>query len=243
MQTTISSAEPINPKGLQSIKRLLLPRPTLQFHGPYTDDRNHIENYIAVQFKKIYGAEIRDFMPLFLSISCQDNLITALGLRPANQQSLFLEQYLPHPIETFVSSAAGRFIERDQITEIGNLVATQRGASQLLFMMLTAMLEHTAFEWVVFTATPQVHKMMTRMGMHLHDLHDADPSLLKSSHISQWGSYYDSRPKVVTVNVNDAMSSLMERTAYRNVISLYQQRIQKLASIMNGTHGQYSFSA
>jgi hypothetical protein len=247
MQTTIcENTKPINIGGFQSLKRLLTPGPTLQFHSAASNKRDAVENYIADQFNRIYGANIRDFMPLFLSMTCQTSLITAVGLRPAHQQSLFLEQYLPRPIETFVSTVAGNTVNRNQITEIGNLVATQRGAIQLLFLMLTAVLQRTHFEWVVFTATPQVHKMMTRMGMQLHELYEADPTLLKRSHISEWGSYYDSRPKVVTVNVNDAMDCLLQRSGYRNAISLYQSRIQTLATMMNNQSNgddQHTFSA
>jgi len=115
-----------------SLHRLLTPYPSLDLHDKNSAGRATVEAYIGQQFNDIYGASIRDFMPLFLSISCRSKPITALGIRPAGDRDLFLEQYLPRPIETFVSKVAGEFVSRREITEIGNLVATQRGGSQLL---------------------------------------------------------------------------------------------------------------
>jgi len=246
MPTTIETNTEISQiRPALGLQRLLTPGPSLNLHDNDSVGRAAIEDYIGQQFNAIHGANIRDFMPLFLSMSCRSKPITALGIRPAEDGDLFLEQYLPRPIETFVNKVAGEFVSRSKITEIGNLVATQRGGSQLLFLMLSAVLQHTHFEWVVFTATPQVHKMMTRMGMQLHKVYEADPALLKNSHISEWGSYYDSRPNVVTVSVETVMNMLSQRKTYASVIALYQSRIQALASILDqqGCHGEHSLSA
>jgi len=246
MQTTIeTTAEISRIRPVLGLQRLLTPGPSLDLHDKGSAGRATIEGYIGQQFNAIHGANIRDFMPLFLSMSCRSKPITALGIRPAEDRDLFLEQYLPRSIETFVGKVAGEFVNRSKITEIGNLVATQRGGSQLLFLILSAVLQKTHFEWVVFTATPQVHKTMTRMGMQLHELYDADPGLLKNSHISEWGSYYDSCPKVVTVNVEAVMNNLCQRKTYANVISLYQSRIKELASTLDqqGCNGEHSLTA
>ncbi len=246
MQTLVKgheqSSKISSPAGLT---RLLTPGPTLSLHDKSTPDRADIESYIAQQFHKVHGAHIHDFMPILLDIDCCRTPIAALGIRPAGDQDLFLEQYLPRNIESFVSQTAGYSVSRQHITEIGNLVATQRGGSQLLFLILTALLQQSQFDWVVFTATPLVDRMMTRMGMKLHQLYDADPALLTNSHISEWGSYYDSQPKVVTVNVAAAMASLCQRKAYKNIITLYQNRVAELALTLDemGCHGAHSLSA
>lgn len=217
----------------QGLERLLIPGPTLDLHHPQSAGRKTVEDYIARQFNQIHGASIRHFMPQLLSMNCKDQPITALGMRSAESGDLFLEQYLPRAIESFVSKVAGKFVSRSAIVEIGNLVSTQRGGSQLLFIMLTALLEPSHFDWVVFTATPQVHKTMTRMGMTLHELYEADPALLTKSHISEWGTYYDCRPKVVAVSVAAAMQTLLERKTYANVIALYQSRLQALVPLLS----------
>jgi len=146
MPTTIeTNAEISRVRPALGLQRLLTPGPSLDLHDQYSAGRETIEDYIGQQFNAIHGANIRDFMPLFLSMSCCSKPITALGVRPAEDRDLFLEQYLPRPIETFVSKVAGEFISRNKITEIGNLVATQRGGSQLLFLMLSAVLQRTHF--------------------------------------------------------------------------------------------------
>ena len=247
MQKSASFNTDVTPiSQFQSLYKLLSPGPTLDFHDTSAHGRAEIEDYIASQFNAIYGAKIRHFMPLFLSMRCNRSPITAVGMRPAETTDLFLEQYLPDTIESFVCQVAGKPVSRNQIIEIGNLVATQRGGSQLLFLMLTAVLLPTRYEWVVFTATPQVHKTMSRMGMPLHDLYAADPALLTNSHISEWGTYYDSHPRVVSVNVEKVMRLLCQRKAYATVIACYQSQIDEIArqlnSLSNG-HELHSLSA
>lgn len=246
MTNTITHSSEDKPvKRFKSLERLLDPNPTLSLHSCSSHGRKVIESYIAQQFNLIHGATIHHFMPHLLSINCNKQPISALGLRPAENQSLFLEQYLPRSIESFVRKAAGDFVKRHQIAEIGNLVSTYGGSSQMLFVLLTAFLQLSKFEWVVFTATPQIHKMMSRMGMEFYELYDADPALLKNSHISEWGSYYDSQPKVVTVKVDAAMLSLCQRKIYTKVISLYQSRIKTLAKQldMQSINEQFTLTA
>jgi hypothetical protein len=84
-----------------------------------------------------------------------------LGMRPAaSAPELFLEQYLDRPVEQEIAARANCPVGRDGIVEICNLAADQRGASRHLFVLLTAVLAAASYRWIVFTATPQVEKLI-----------------------------------------------------------------------------------
>ena len=209
--------------------RFLTPRPCVELHLPTATQWPQVTRYIAGQFRVAHGARIRDFMPQLLTLGCQGRFSAAMGVRPAAAQPLFLERYLPQPIEMMLPSTGGRAVARHQVVELGNLVATQRGASQLVFLLLTAMLSRTELEWAVFTATPQVQKSLQQLGIELQVLHDADPSRLSAAELADWGSYYENQPRVVASKLSAAMMSLVAHRHYRLILALFEKRIATLA--------------
>lgn len=155
-------------KATRGIARLLSPGPTFGLHSPSSSQRGQVERYVFEQFQSYHGATVRDFMPLLLTTSCSDRYIATAGIRPACGHNLHLEQYLPETAEKALGKVAGEYINREHVVEIGNLVATQRGSSQLLFLILAAVLHRAGFEWLVCTATPQVQKTIRHLGVDLH---------------------------------------------------------------------------
>jgi len=142
---------------------------------------------------------------------------------------LFLEQYLPAPVEHELGELSGHPENRGEIVEVGNLVATTAGSSQLLYLIMAMILKRAGFKWLVMTATPQVQKSIKRLGLELYTLADADPSALGSGSLNDWGSYYESQPRVVAGNLAEAMPVLADRSIYTHLISRYQTRIDALA--------------
>ena len=235
-----------HPMMVKRIGRLLSPGPSFNLYYESAIKRTRLEKYIADQFLAAYQAKLHDFMPLLLATTCGDGFCAAAGIRPTHNHPLFLEQYLPISIETILSQLAGQTVYRENIAEIGNLAATQRGASQLLFLMLTAVLHHTHLEWVTFTATPQVKKSIERLGIPLYSLYDANPNLLDNAHKATWGSYYTHQPQVVAARLSEAMTALNKQKAYISFFSLYKNRINALASAINQKqlpHGKPCFAA
>ena len=224
--------ENLDARAARRLARLLNPAPAFLAHLPGSADRPVVEQYIAEQFRAVHGATIHDFMPVLLTMGCHGNISAATGVRAASQP-LFLEQYLSHPVENALRTLAGQAVARHRVAEIGNLVATQGGSSYLLFMVLTAVLEQAGFEWVVFTATPQVRKALRCLGLPTHALCDADPSRLTQSTATEWGRYYKSQPKVVAGRVADAMDVLTQRKLYASVLSLFRDPITDLAEIVS----------
>jgi len=229
-------------RAAQRLARLLTPAPAFRAHLPDSAGRARVEHYIAERFRSVHGAEIHDFMPVLLTMGCPGTITAAAGVRAAAHQALFLEHYLDTPVEQAVARVAQAPVTRSGLVEIGNLVATRGGASYLLFMVLTAMLERAGFDWVVFTATPQVRRALAHLGLTVHCVCDADPARLPGNALDDWGRYYANRPQVVAGHVAQAMDTLRARALHAGALALFRPAIEELAghvgpgSHRRGTH-------
>jgi len=240
-ERTIHAASP-DTRAAQRLARLLTPAPAFRAHLPGNPGRGRVEQYIADRFAAAHGAEIHDFMPVLLTMGCSGAITAATGVRAAARQALFLEQYLDAPVERAVAEVAGCSPKRAGMVEIGNLVATQGGASYLLFMVLTAVLERAGFEWVVFTATPQVRRALAHLGLEVFGVCAADPARLAAGALDSWGRYYANRPQVVAGHVPTAMSTLRGRPLHAAALAVYQGAADEMAEVVGrashrrGTH-------
>ncbi|MEJ8567788.1 thermostable hemolysin [Elongatibacter sediminis] len=222
----------VSPRTLKRVSRLLSPCPEFDLCLPRSTDRLDVTNYIAGQFRRAHQAEIHDFMPALLTMRCQAHITAVAGIRPAAQSRLFLENYLDTTVETKLGKRVGEPVTREGIVELGNLVSTEGGASQLLFLLLTGLLHSAGFSWATFTATLQVRKGVERLGLKLHTLCPADPARLEGSQQSDWGSYYDSKPMVYASSVKAALSRLTRSRLHAALLGLLQQRIQVLTPLL-----------
>jgi hypothetical protein len=183
------------------------PSDQICLHGPASSGRPALESFIRQVYDATYGARISAFLPLLLELRNDSGGRAVLGIRPArSRQQLFLEQYLDRPIEQEIAAAANCPVGRDGIVEIGNLAADQRGASQHLFTVLAAVLAAANFRWMVFTATPQVEKLIERLHYSPKALRRVDPARL-GPQIKDWGRYYDTNPRVVYCDLAGAMAA------------------------------------
>ncbi len=247
LTSSLPLSEYKRPRASRGLAYLLSAGPAFRLHSSSALDREQVEQYVSARFQEIHGATIRDFMPLLFTMSCDSHFSAAVGIRPAQEQALFLEQYLSETVEKAIGRIAGQSVERGSVSEIGNLVATKRGSSQLLFLILTAVLQATRSEWLVFTATPGVQKSIRRMGFRFHTLGNAEPSLLdEPSWVNDWGSYYESRPQVVAGNLSEAMAVLSDRKIYKCLLAYYQNNIDALVISIKSKkniYGMHSLTA
>lgn len=224
------SAETADPRTARRLARLLDPAPAFRAFLPGSPGRAGVEDYIAQRFFAVHGASINEFMPVLLTMGCHGSTSAAAGIRAAGSQALFLEHYLESPVEGAVSAVAGAPVRRAGIAEIGNLVATRGGASYLLFMVLTAILGRAGFEWVVFTATPQVQRALSHLGLETDCLCKADPARLGPADAERWGRYYANGPRVVTGDVSRAVALLNQRKLPAGALALFGGAIETLAT-------------
>jgi len=180
--------------------------PQLTIIGRNEPSRVEIERYIVEKFAASYGAKVAEFMPYFLVLQAPRGFAGVLGIRRGQRaQPFFMENYLAVPAEQALSQCVGRTIPRQALVEVGNLVSAWRGSSQLLFIALAALIVQVGAEWAVFTATPEVQKLLGRLGVKQYVLGTADGSKL-GEQLADWGTYYKSSPSLVAVNAVHALN-------------------------------------
>jgi hypothetical protein len=204
-----------------------------RLHAAGGANRPVIERFIADAYRQTYSAELSHFLPLLLTLGSDDHTQAALGMRPGampgtTSEPMFLEHYLDQPVEQLIAARVGSPVTRSGIVEIGNLAATRRGASPLLFLIMAAALDAAGFRWLAFTATPQVEKLVTRLQYQPLLLSEVDPTRL-GDELAQWGSYYETRPQVMCVALADALRSTRASAAIATTLARHAATIASLA--------------
>ncbi len=178
-------------------------------HHVESADRADLEDYIHRVFAHGYGADIKIFLPQFLSLKASDGeLMATLGMRSGGKEKLFLETYLDDPVEQRLSAVTGLNTQRNQIVEIGNLASTRPGAARWIFLALAAYLHGRGTEWAIYTVAPFLKNTFLKLGFRLHILAKADKARLGDD-AKDWGSYYDASPEVMAVRVSQAYLSIL----------------------------------
>lgn len=212
--------------------QLLLPHTAVQFDTPNSASRPALEQFVSRCFHDAFNAEIQGHLPYFLSAYNDDKLAATLGFQPVQKtKSIFLEQYLDTTIEQTISLASNLAVSRTHVVELGNLSSERKGFSEVLFILIAAILHQAGYHWVVFTATQQVQKLVAKLKLDTYLLGDADPLKLPDKGAS-WGHYYDSKPKVLAGDLNYGMTVLSEHRVAGFMLSNYQHTIDNYASIL-----------
>lgn len=93
-------------------------------------------------------------------------------MRNAEQERLFLEDYLSVPVQTLMPEPGTR---RSGIAEIAHLAGGVEagGVSRYLFASLSVWLDAAGYDWVVCTGTDQLRNSFHRLGIATQVLADA----------------------------------------------------------------------
>ena len=176
----------------------------VQIQASYFDSetRYGVENFIKVGFQKCYQADIEVTTPYLLSLK-KGNLKSALGVRSA-QNNLFIEQYLDAPIEDILARH-GQIQTRSQISEIAHLYSNSRAFTLPLMLVTAISLKLKGFAVMAFTGTEHVIRLIRKTGINVSELAPANAAMLSAS-IDNWGSYYDSKPVVAYIDLNNVIS-------------------------------------
>jgi hypothetical protein len=154
-----------------------------------------------VYFKK-YHAKISPKYPELLSLIGKNNeVLAALGIREAKNSELFLEQYLDQKIEDILTQIYKTKIERKDVVEIGSLASKKKGMAKLLYISLAAILKQRKYKFAVITATSYLQEYFKKAGLRPKVIAKADFNKLKNQE-DDWGSYYESDPKVMILDVS-----------------------------------------
>jgi len=194
--------------------------------------RNKAEHFIVDGFKKAYNADISVTMPWILAIN-NGRFKAALGIRPGNRP-LFLEQYLTTSIENVIELYGGR-CSRKHIAEIGHLYSNATKFTLPLFLTTAVSLFYNHFEYMVFSATEHVLKLIANTGISFHTIAEADPTkLLQCS--DNWGSYYTTHPKVVVLSLSEVMQVINRSVGYSSMFNKLSDRIANASSKIQGEY-------
>jgi Thermostable hemolysin len=207
------------PESLPPIERSTSPQqgasasPRLRVHGAQSPARAEVEAFIAGVYRERYGASVRQFAPVLVSLHDEHGeLVAAAGYRAADLGPLFLERYLDSAVDTLLAGDAGAAPRRAGIVEVGHLAASRAGEGRRLILLLGPHLAAEGFQWVVSTLTEELRNLFVRLGIVPLALGVADPAVL-GAQAADWGSYYDHRPLVLAGRIGQALQMLARRQA------------------------------
>jgi len=170
----------------------------------------NIQNLIGRRYADAHGAAPAIDYPHYCVIAAgRDEAPSAvLGFRSASQGRLFLEEYLDEPVETAVSRAFSRPIERSRIVEIGAHASERNRATVALWARAARHLDEIA-DVAAAVLTAPLRAMFDRLGIPIVEICDADPARLTDTR-STWGRYYDLEPKVCAGLIAPAKPKLVQ---------------------------------
>jgi hypothetical protein len=186
--------------------------------------RRQVEAFIKQGFEKSYSANISVTMPFLLAVN-NGRLKAALGIRSASSK-LFIEQYLPGPIEQHAALLQEN-VSREEIAEIGHLYSNARKFTIPLFLLTAVSLFCLDFKYLVFAGTERVLAIIANAGIDITYLNAADPAMLESNS-DDWGSYYDTNPQVVLVSLSGVMSVIADHPVYDRLFKQLEKKIGKV---------------
>lgn len=194
--------------------------------------RAQAETFIADKYRRVYNAELNEFLPIIVSISQAGTRAAAFGLRPGHYRPMFLEQYLDSPVEHQVAALSRQPVDRSSLIEVGNLVISRNGYGPLLLATLAMSLAAAGYEWMVFTVTEQVERLMKRLGFNPHCLVLADPDRLTADKAS-WGTYYANKPRVMIGSLAQAVTIISNSPRLWAIAQQCQDQSRDIANALS----------
>lgn len=164
--------------------------------------RAQLQQFIIDGFAKHYQAKVTEFMPHLLGVLLAGQWQAVLGIRFGTEGRLFTEQYLTQSAEQALAQN-DIFCQRSDIAEIGQLYAQSRQALMQLFVLMIQALHQLNVQQLLFSATTDLKRLLRRHGIKLVELVNANPDCLGDK-AKNWGSYYQSKPDVCVLAVEQA---------------------------------------
>lgn len=172
------------------------------------DARSSIETFIASGYRQAFGSTVVVNHPLLISLhETSGAIVAAVGLRWADENDLFLEQYLPRNVEAVLSSLFRRPVERRGIVELGSLAASCGGATFYLIGAVAAYMANQNLDYALVTSTDRLRRIFSLFDFDLSSLGPARREALRDQD-SNWGTYYEHEPEVLVGSVQHCLASV-----------------------------------
>jgi len=170
--------------------------------------RATVEQSIRRAYRNNFNAHIQHFMPNLIAIAhAGDEAHLHFGLCAAAEHSLFLENYLPQPVERLLSEAVCSHVNRESIAEIGNLAFSHTENLQQDLVAMALYCQQQGYRYVVCTATRALRLLFLRAGMKPVHLGNAESNAVPCDG-AHWGDYYQNRPQIIGGNILLTLQSL-----------------------------------
>ena len=184
------------------------PRARFRLHRGGDEARAGTERFIAGVYRQHFGARLNHFMPVLVSRGSDGAICAAAGYRSA-VEPLFLERYLPQPVEQVLAAAIGQPAARGEIVEIGQFASQFAGEGRRLMLELARHLVDTGFRWAVMTATAELRRLFRHQGLSALPLAAAQRRCV-GDEAPLWGSYYRHAPKVLAGDLRASLATLQQ---------------------------------
>ena len=195
--------------------------------------RQKLQQFIADGFARHYQAKLQHFMPHLLGVCLAGSWQAALGIRFAASEPLFTEQYLNTDAQ-YVLQQQGVCFQRSDIAEIGHLYAENRQALMQLFVLMVQALHQLNIKQLLFAATADLKRMLSRHGIVLREIVDADPACLGDK-AKDWGSYYDKKPQVCALLVSQAAQRIQSDPRLQQLVFRHWPQLHALVATLQET--------
>lgn len=165
---------------------------------PAHDLREEAERLIEAVYASTFSVRLAGHFPVLIAVVDEDNrVVAAAGCRRADDEPLFLEQYLDEPIERVLARQVNAPVARSEVMEIGSLAATGVGpAAQMLFAALAAYLYEEGAIYAVATATRRLRSAFRAFGFGANEIASANLAKLANGGAG-WRGYFQHDPVVV----------------------------------------------
>lgn len=191
--------------------------PEYRIAMPGSPEYHELSRLIQSIFNKSYSADISVSYPQLLAVYDTDGRArSALGMRGAGEEKLFLERYLSQPVEQAVHTLTGITLPREKIAEAGNLASTSMISLRNLMLALSVALIQDGYDYILFTGTEGLKRYLELLGLKPVVYAPADPKQL-GDEAASWGRYYDTHPKVMGGPVDEF---------YHGLIAAYTRRME-----------------
>lgn len=169
--------------------------------GPHAHDRQELEQFIHDRFRIAHGANIKHYLPQLMCLrDGEGKLLAVCGLRHADEERLFLENYLDAPIEQVLYGCTGEQVSRRDIVEVGNLAVANPAHVRSLLASVSVYLHGTHTQWAVFTGLASLRNSLEKLNIRSLELGEARLARLPVDEQADWGTYYAENPLVMAVH-------------------------------------------
>lgn len=189
----------------------------LEFHNFSQGDkgRSSVEQHILNSYQGKFNASLVHFMPTLVSANLPGRAPhLSFGLSGADEHSLYLENYLPVPVEQALSQVVNSRVERHTIVEIGNLAFADTATIRDDLIAIAHYCYGLGYQYVVCTATRMLRLVFLKAGIKPIYLGEASPDDAPRDG-THWGAYYETAPQIIGGNIFMGIEHLVDAQTQR----------------------------